>query len=111
MRQHFMPEQGGEQETRRAAFALADALVGVGQRQHHEFFAHRLLENDVKQGQQAMVQTFVAQLGNALHGKCDAEHSRGVDCGKLIHEALGWRLRQKQLSDQRGSCSPGYHLP
>jgi hypothetical protein len=45
---------------------LADALVGIFQRQHDELFAHRLFEDDVEQRQQAVVQAFVAQLGEAF---------------------------------------------
>ena len=55
-----MPEQGGEEKAGRSAFAALHPVVGIGQRQHDEALAHRLLENDVKQRQQAVVQTFIA---------------------------------------------------
>ena len=64
--QHFVPEQRGEQEAWGNALVAANAVVGIGQRQHHEFLAHRLFENDVEQRQQAVVQALVAQLGDAF---------------------------------------------
>ena len=41
-RQHLMPQQCGKQKRRRDRLFLAETFVGVAQRQHDEFLAHRL---------------------------------------------------------------------
>ena len=60
--QHLMPQQRRKQEAGRNRLAGLDALVGAVERQRDEFFTERLLEHDVEQGQQAVMQAFLAQL-------------------------------------------------
>ena len=81
VRQHFVPEQRREQEAGRDALAGTDALVGIGQREHDELLAQRLFENDVEQRQQAMMQAFVTQPGDAID-----RVARGQELEHLVEE-------------------------
>ncbi len=106
MRQHLVPEQGGEQEARRGAFAAPHAVVGVGQRQHDELLAHRLFENDVEQRQQAVVQPLVAQLGDAfdrMPGGQQLQHLVEQAGGRDVFQQTGHfadRRARRRVDDQ-----------
>src|SRR6266699_6149696 len=64
-RKHLVPQERREQERRRHGLPRAHPAVGLLERESDEALAHRLLEDDVEQGQQTVVQAFAAQLAQA----------------------------------------------
>jgi hypothetical protein len=76
-REHFVPEQRGEQEGRRHRPAGEHALVGLREREGDEALAERLLEDHVEQRQESLVQPHLAQLpqaGAGVAGEQQLEH-------------------------------------
>ncbi len=67
-REHLVPEQRGEEERRRHRAFLADAEIGLREREAHELLAEGLLEDHVEQRQDAVVQPFGAQPLHAVRG-------------------------------------------
>ena len=92
-REHFVPQQCREQESRRDRLARKDALIGVLECKHDEALAERLLHDDVEQRQQAVVQPLPAQLHYALHrvtGEQELQH--------LVEQAR-WRHVGEQVRE------------
>src|SRR2546423_3482457 len=54
-REHFVPQEGCEQECRRGRLAVADARVGVGECKLDETLAQWLLQDHIEQRQHAVM--------------------------------------------------------
>lgn len=95
---HVMPQQGGKQEARRDRLASLDAIVGVVERKLHEALAHRLLQCDVQQRQQAAMQARLAQLLQRRPGV-----ARHQQLQHLVEQAGGRHVvdQRAQLRDRR----------
>src|SRR5436309_1148532 len=65
-REHLVPQQRSEQERGRHGFSRAPAAVGLLERESDEALPHRLLDDDVEQGQQTVVTAFDLHLAQAL---------------------------------------------
>ena len=95
---HVMPQQRGKQEARRDRLAGLDAIVGVVEGKLHEALAHRLLQCDVQQRQQAAVQARLAQFLQRCPGV-----ARHQQLQHLVEQACGRHVvdQRAQLRDRR----------
>ena len=108
-RQHFMPQQGGEQEGRGNRLVFLDAQIGLVQGHGDEALSHGLFQDHVQQGQDAMVQAFGAQLLEAalrVAGKEQLENFVEQARGRYVFQQ-GSHLRNRRA---RGGVEVEFQL-
>ena len=96
--EHLVPQQRGEHERGRGRLAVADALVGIRQRELDKTLAQRLLQNHVEQRQHTVMQTVKAQALEGFDGV-----TRQEELFHLVEQPRRWNVFQKrrELGDRR----------